>query len=152
MALPAEIAALSSSETRMLPAALLARMAGLVTRVEALEAENATLKARVGRLEADNAALKAENAALRAEMEQPTKTPDNSSIPPSHGQKANAETKAKPKGRVHAGVHRPLHPHPTTRRDVSADHCPHCRAAVTAASQVPPRLMTASKFRRSRRT
>ncbi len=75
MALPAEIAALSSSETRTLPAALLARMAGLVARVEALEAENATLKARVGRLEAENAALKAENAALRAEMEQPSKTP-----------------------------------------------------------------------------
>ena len=137
MALPAEIAALSSSETRTLPAALLARMAGLAARVEALEAENATLKVRVDRLEAENAALKAENAALRADMEQPSKTPGNSSMPPSHGHKANAETKAKPKGKVHAGVHRPLHPHPTTRRDVFADHCPHCRAAVTAASQVP---------------
>ncbi len=110
MALPAEIAALSSSETRMLPAALLARMAGLVARVEALEAENATLKARVGRLEAENAALKVENAALKAEntalragMEQPSKTPDNSSMPPSHGQKANAATKARPKGRVLRG-------------------------------------------------
>ena len=137
MALPAEIAALSSSETRTLPAALLARMAELAARVEVLEAENAALKARVGRLEVENAALKAENTALRAEMEQPSKTPDNSSMPPSHGQKANAETKAKPKGKVHARVHRPLHPHPTTRRDVFADHCPHCRAAVTATSQVP---------------
>jgi cell pole-organizing protein PopZ len=85
MALPAEIAALSSSETRTLPAALLAELAA---RVEVLEAENATLKARVGRLEAENAALKAENAALRAEMEQPSKTPDNSSLPPSRGHKA----------------------------------------------------------------
>ena len=90
MALPAEIAALSSSETRTLPAALLARMAELAARVEVLEAENAALKARVGRLEVENAALKAENTALRAEMEQPSKTPDNSSMPPSHGQKANA--------------------------------------------------------------
>src|SRR5215207_6101287 len=130
MALPAEIAALSSSETRTRRAALLARMAELVARVEVLEAENAALKACVGRLEV-------ENAALRAEMEKPSKTPNNSSMPPSHGQKANAETKAKPKGKVHAGVHRPLHPHPTTRRDVFADHCPHCRAAVTATSQVP---------------
>jgi len=79
MALPAEIAALSSSETRTLPAALLARMAELAARVEALEAENATLTARVGCLEAENAALKAENAARRAEMEQPSKTPNNSS-------------------------------------------------------------------------
>ncbi len=137
MASPAEIAALSSSETRTLPAALLARRAGLAAPVEALEAENATLKARVGHLEAENVALKAENAALRARLEQPPKTPDNSSTPPSHGHKANAETKAKPKGKVHAGVYRPLHPHPTTRRDVFADHCSHCRAAVTAASQVP---------------
>jgi transposase len=137
MALPAEIVALSSSETRMRRAALLARMAELVARVEVLEAENAALKACVGRLEVENAALKAENTALRAEMEQPSKTPNNSSMPPSHGQKANVETKAKPKGKVHAGAHRPLHPHPTTRRDVFADHCPHCRAAVTATSQVP---------------
>ena len=137
MALPAEIAALSSSETRTRRAALLARMAELVARVEVLEAENAALKACVGRLEVENAALKAENTALRAEMEKPSKTPNNSSMPPSHGQKANAETKAKPKGKVHAGAHRPLHPHPTTRRDVFADHCPHCRAAVTATSQVP---------------
>src|SRR5688572_33037972 len=124
MALPAEIAALSSSEMRMRRAALLARMAELVARVEVLEAENAALKACVGRLEVENAALKAENTALRAEMEKPSKTPNNSSMPPSHGQKANAETKAKPKGKVHAGAHRPLHPHPTTRRDVFADHCP----------------------------
>ena len=55
MALPADIAALSSSKTRTLPAALLARMAGLAARVEALEAENATLKARVDHLEAENA-------------------------------------------------------------------------------------------------
>ena len=73
MALPAEIVALSSSETRMRRAALLARMAELVARVEVLEAENAALKACVGRLEVENAALKAENTALRAEMEKPSK-------------------------------------------------------------------------------
>jgi transposase len=137
MAAPVNKSALSWSEVAMPIAALLTRMAGFAAHVEALEAENATLKASVGRLEAENVALRAENAALRARLEQPPKTPDNSSTPPSHGHKANAETKARPKGKVHAGVHRPLHPHPTTRRDVFADHCPHCRAAVTAASQVP---------------
>ena len=137
MASPADIAVLSSFKTRTLPAALLARMAGLAARVEALEAENATLKARVDHLGAENAALKAENAALRMEVEQPLKTPNNSSMPPSKGQKANAETKATPKGKVHAGAYRALHPNPTMRRDVFAGHCPHCRAAMTAASQVP---------------
>ena len=90
MASPADIAVLSSFKTRTLPAALLARMAGLAARVEALEAENTTLKARVDHLGAENAALKAENAALRMEVEQPLKTPNNSSMPPSKGQKANA--------------------------------------------------------------
>jgi len=137
MASPADIAVLSSFKTRTLPAALLARMAGLAARVEALEAENTTLKARVDHLGAENAALKAENAALRMEVEQPLKTPNNSSMPPSKGQKANAETKATPKGKVHAGAYRALHPNPTMRRDVFAGHCPHCRAAMTAASQVP---------------
>ena len=123
MASPADMSALSSSGKETLLAALLARIAGLVARVEALQAENA--------------ALKAENAVLRTKLETPPRTPDNSSMPPSQGQKANAETKAKPKGKPHAGVHRPLHPNPTTRRDVFADRCPHCRAAVAAASQVP---------------
>ena len=123
MASPADMSALSSSGKEALLAALLARIAGLVARVEALQAENA--------------ALKAENAVLRTKLETPPRTPDNSSMPPSQGQKANAETKAKPKGKPHAGVHRPLHPNPTTRRDVFADRCPHRRAAVAAASQVP---------------
>jgi transposase len=117
------MSALSSSGEETLLAALLARIAGLVARVEALQAENA--------------ALTAESAVLRTKLETPPRAPDNSSMPPSQGQKANGETKAKPKGKPHAGVHRPLHPNPTTRRDVFADRCPHCRAAVAAASQVP---------------
>ncbi len=117
------MSALSSSETRTLLAALLARIARLAARVKALEAENA--------------ALKAENASLRAKLETLPKTPDNSGMPPSQGQKANVGTKAKPKGKAHAGAHRPLHPDPTTRRDVFADRCSHCQAAVTAARQVP---------------
>jgi transposase len=123
MASPADMSALSSSETRTLLAALPARIAGLAARVEALEAENA--------------ALKAENAVLRAKLETPPKTPDNSSMPPSRGQKANVGTKAKPQGKAHAGAHRPLHPEPTRRREVFVEHCPYCRAALTTASQAP---------------
>ena len=43
------------------------------------------LTARLSRLEADNGALRAENAALREKLKLPTKTPDNSSTPPSQG-------------------------------------------------------------------
>ncbi|WP_460019016.1 IS66 family transposase [Magnetospira thiophila] len=93
------------------------------------------LESRVSALEAENATLKAENADLREKLNLPPKTPDNSSKPPSQGHKPNGEGKAKPKGKAHAGAHRPLHPNPTRRRDVLADHCPHCRADVTGVTQ-----------------
>ena len=35
--------------------------------------------------------------------------------------------------RGHTG---PLHPNPTRRRDVLANHCPHCQADVTDVAQV----------------
>ncbi len=102
---PPDLSALSSSEKDALVTALLARVEALMARVETLEAEN---------------------AALRENLKLPPKRPDNSSTPPSQGMKANGDTKAKPKGQPHAGAHRPLHPKPTTRRDVLADQCPHC--------------------------
>jgi len=73
--------------------------------------------------------------ALEAELGKPPKTPDNSSVPPSQGHKANGESETKPKAKPHAGSHRPLHPNPTRRRDVLADRCEHCRADVSAVSQ-----------------
>jgi transposase len=80
-------------------------------------------------------ALEAENAMLREKLNLPPKTPDNSSKPPSQGQKPSGEAKAKPKCKAHAGAHRPLHPNPTRRRDVQAEHCQHCRADVTGIVQ-----------------
>ena len=115
MTWPPDVTALSSSEKDAL-------IGALVARIDALAAENA--------------ALKAENAALRETLNRPPKTPDNSSTPPSQGPKPNREVRAKPKRQVHAGAHRPLHPNPTRRRDVFVVHCPHCRAAVTAAPQI----------------
>src|SRR6201981_2511080 len=73
--------------------------------------------------------------ALEAELRKPPKTPDNSSVPPSQGHKANGESETKPKAKAHAGSHRPLHPNPTRRRDVLADRCEHCRADVSAVLQ-----------------
>ena len=77
--------------------------------------------------------------ALEAELGKPPKTPDNSSIPPSQGHKANGESETKPKAKAHAGSHRPLHPNPTRRRDVLADRCEHCRADVSAVLQTAVR-------------
>jgi transposase len=118
---PADVSALRSQDKDALIQALLARLA--------------ELKQRIAQLAAENAALRAENAELRARLQLPPKTPDNSSLPPSRGQKASQPTSAKAKGRVHAGAHRPLHPNPTRRRDVLAAQCPHCQADVSGVRQ-----------------
>jgi transposase len=81
--------------------------------------------------------LIAENAALREQLNRPPKTPSNSSTPPSQGHKASGEGKSKPKGKVHPGAHRPLHPEPTRRRDVLAERCGHCQGDVSAVQQEP---------------
>jgi transposase len=116
----------------------------LLARIDALVAETRELSARVGVLEAENIALGNANAALRARVAEleaklglPPKTPDNSSLPPSQGHKAMGEAGAKPKAKAHAGAHRPLHPNPTRKRDVLAEHCSHCRADVSGVVQTP---------------
>lgn len=96
----------------------------------------ASLLARVDALGQEVAALRAENEELRRKLGLPPKTPDNSSAPPSQGRKASSETTSKPKGKPHAGAHRPLHPNPTHKRDVMASHCQHCGKDVSDQPQV----------------
>lgn len=83
------------------------------------------------------AALEAENKALRDKLDVPPKTPRNSSKPPSPAPKANGTGQSKAKSKVHAGAHRPLHPHLTEKRDVRLNHCPQGRADVTGVAQMP---------------
>ena len=81
--------------------------------------------------------LTARVAELEASLGLPPKTPDNSSTPPSRGQKPSGEEKKTPdKRKAHPGAHRPLHPNPTSRRDVMASACQHCGADVLGAPQV----------------
>jgi transposase len=89
----------------------------------------------VERLTGEVAALRAENAELRARLDAPPKTPDNSSVPPSKGQKASTWAKNRSKRQPHAGAHRPLHPDPTRRRDILAAVCQHCGADVSQSPQ-----------------
>ena len=79
--------------------------------------------------------LAARVAELEAKLGLPPKTPDNSSVPPSNGQKPSDPAKAKDKAKPHAGAHRPLHPNPTSRRDVLALSCDGCGADVSHAPQ-----------------
>lgn len=121
MSPPPDIRSLGNAEKDALIATLLARLT-------ALEAEVAALRA-------DNAALRSENAALREKLKLPPKTPDNSSIPPSRGQKPNEEATRKPKRKPHPGAFRALHPNPTRTIGEPVRHCPHCDADVSGVAQ-----------------
>ena len=81
--------------------------------------------------------LLARIAELEAKLGQPPKTPTNSSLPPSRGQKANAaEPKSGRKRRKgRPGVARELCPNPDTTRDIYAERCA-CGTALAPADQV----------------
>jgi transposase len=79
-------------------------------------------------------------AELEAKLNLPKKTPDNSSTPPSKGQKPSASASgmnegAKKRSKSHPGAHRPLHPNPTKTREIPACACQHCGADVSRAPQ-----------------
>jgi transposase len=80
--------------------------------------------------------LLARIAELEAKLGQPAKTPTNSSLPPSRGQKANvAEPSRRKKGRKgRPGVARALCADPDRTREIYADKCP-CGARLKPADQ-----------------
>ena len=85
----------------------------------------------IERLTREVEALRADNATLRAKLNLPSKTPENSSTPPSQGHKAAGEeskTFERKRRKPHAGAHRPLHPNPSAKRDVFGGSCQHCGA------------------------
>ena len=80
-------------------------------------------------------------AELEAKLGEPPKTPDNSSVPPSKGQKANQPEKAERQGPRHGslgrrGGGRPLVCDPDETVIAKALACAHCQAALTDAEQV----------------
>ena len=80
-------------------------------------------------------------AELEAKLGEPPKTPDNSSVPPSKGQKANQPEKSERQGPRHGslgrrGGGRPLACDPDETVIAKALACAHCRAALTDAEQV----------------
>jgi transposase len=95
--------------------------------IRALWAQAQTLTARVAELE--------------ARLNQPPKTPGNSSLPPCMGHKANRPEKAKRAGPRQgslgrAGGGRPLAEEPDQLVIAKAATCAHCRAALAEADQV----------------
>src|ERR1700757_5296336 len=94
------------------------------------------LTARVDELVAENNALRARNAELEAKQGKPPKTPDNSSLPPSRGQKGNVAEPARVKKarKGHPGAARALAENPDATRDIYAERCT-CGAALAEADQ-----------------
>jgi transposase len=101
---------------------LLQQISGLTARVDELLVQNKALLARIAELEAKNG--------------KPPKTPDNSSVPPSRGQKGNAAEPAKGKKarKGHPGATRALAENPDATRDIYAEHCA-CGTTLEAAGQ-----------------
>ena len=93
-----------ADDVKPLVLGLLEQISGLTARVEELLAQNKALLARIAELEAEHG--------------KPAKTPDNSSLPPSRGQKGNvaepAGVKKDRKGRP--GSLRALAPRPDGAR------------------------------------
>jgi len=101
---------------------LIGLVLSLVEQVNALTGQVSVLQARVEELE--------------AKLGLPPKTPDNSSKPPSSGQKANRpEKKKKPRRKGRKGASRPLAKNPDKVRDVFAEACPHCDAPASPCDQ-----------------
>jgi transposase len=75
-------------------------------------------------------------AELEAKLGAPPKTPDNSSVPPSKGQKPNrAERRAAARRKGRPGVARKLAEHPDEVVEALAAACPHCGEALSEADQ-----------------
>jgi len=90
----------------------------------------------VGHLEAALARI-AELEARLAAVERPAKTPDNSSLPPSTGQKSDRPAGGKPPRKGRPGIAWALEPNPDRITDLRLDACPHCAAAWPAEPQTP---------------
>ena len=72
---------------------------------------------------------------LEARLSNPPKTPGNSSLPPSKGQKANLPEKPKKPRKGRPGVARKLGENPDSIREVFANACPECGKAASPGDQ-----------------
>lgn len=72
---------------------------------------------------------------LEAKLGKPPKTPDNSSVPPSRGQKPNRGERRAAKKKGRAGAFRALSEHPDRVVEKLAAACPHCDHALRAEDQ-----------------
>src|ERR1700691_6404029 len=111
-----------ADDVKPLVLGLLRRNSELTSRVEELVTQNKALLARIAELEALHG--------------KPPKTPDNSSLPPSRGQKGTVAepTRVKKARKGRPGAARALAENPDATRDIYAERCA-CGAALAEAGQ-----------------
>ena len=97
--------------------------------------DKSELIALIVALSEQNTALVARVAALEAKLRIPPKTPDNSSLPPSTGQKSNRPEPGKTQRKGRPGVARVLDPNPDDVREIYARSCSGCGARLSQADQ-----------------
>jgi transposase len=124
-----------STDGAPLVASLVARIDLLLAQIAARDAQLAARDERIDELLSQVKALNARIADLEAKLGGPAKTPDNSSLPPSRGQKANAEPPAaRPPRKGRPGVARQLAENPDVTRRFYAERCA-CGAVLGEAGQ-----------------
>ena len=96
----------------------------LLARIDVMTRAAEVMSARMLLMETSYAALQAENTQLRAKLDLPPKTPDNSSLPPSNGQKPNLPDRPKHPRRGRPGVSRALAERPDRIIEATLAACP----------------------------
>src|SRR3974390_2625231 len=110
----------------------------LMARIDELAGQNHPLQSRSEELLRQISTLRARIGELEGRSGKPPKTPTNSSLPPSSGQKANVGAKSGKKKKCRKGrpgVSRELCPNPDLTRDFFAERCD-CGGKVPLKGQV----------------
>jgi len=133
---PDDIDSLNAETLKGLVLSLLGRIDDLAEQNKAALEQNKTLLARIDE-------LLARIAELEGRAGKPPKTPTNSSVPPSRGQKANAEAASGKTGRRKGrpGVTRELCPNPDVTRNIYVEGVPAADQVLAHAYdhvEVPP--------------
>jgi transposase len=120
---PADLSKLSHAEKDALILALSVQLGAAQERIAAQDARIAAVEARL------------------EELTRPPKTPDNSSKPPSQGQKQDRLPRCdRPARKSRPGVGRTLHPNPDRVVDARLAACPKCQAVFPEAAQTPQQV------------
>lgn len=133
-----DIASLRSDATTIVVQQLLVENARLRSALKGAQSASAAKDVLIQDLQTRLKAQEAEAERLRTKAAVPKKTPQNSSIPPSRGEKPQGDDKPPRRRRPgRKGSHRPLCPNPTRIENVLAETCQNCGADVSNEPQTP---------------